>query len=452
MLSLHQHRLPTRPHLIMQQALRVAERFLHIEAMSGVVLLFAAAAALVWANSSFHESYAALWRTPLSVSLGRFSLTWDLYFWINDVLMSLFFLVAGMEIRREIYEGALSSLKQAALPVVGAVGGVCFPAIIYLLLNMDPARSHGWAIPTATDIAFAVGILALLGRSIPGNVRIVLLSLAIIDDVIAIIIIAMFYSSGLDPAGFAIAALGVALVVLMQWLGLRSPWLYGLPAVILWFGLWRTGAHPSLAGVVLGVMTPVLPARSMQLPVEQVAQGVQALRQQPEREPQDTEAVLHALRDIREGARDMLAPVTRVQMALHPWVAFAVMPLFALANAGVRFTDVDFSAGGSVFILAGVSLGLVAGKPFGILAASFIAVKSGLCRLPPQVSWRGMVLVGVLAGIGFTMAIFVAMLAFVNADHLSVAKTGVLLGSAVSAIIGLVYGLFYRGQARHAAS
>lgn len=443
MLSFHRQRPPTRAHIITQQTLNIVERFLHIEAMSGVALLIAAAGALLWANSSFHASYDALWHAPLSVSFGQYTLSWDLHFWVNDILMTIFFLVAGMEIRREIYEGALSDLKQATLPVIAAIGGVCFPAVIYMALNADLVRHSGWAIPTATDIAFAVGILALLGQSIPGNVRIVLLSLAIIDDVIAVIIIALFYSNGLDPSGLIIAACGIGLVLLMQWLGLGAAWLYMVPAAVLWFGLLKTGAHPSLAGVVLGLLTPVLPARSSEPPLERIMRAVKTIRKQSGNKKPDMTVINHALRDIHNSNRDMIPPVTRIQMALHPWVAFGVMPIFAFANAGVRFGDVSFSANGAGFVLAGVALGLIVGKPAGVLLASFAAVKTGLCRLPPNVSWGGMVLVGLLAGIGFTMAIFVAMLAFDNPAYLSVAKIGVLLGSAVSGILGLVYGLFY---------
>jgi len=444
MLSFRHHRLPTRAHMMTRQALHNVERFLHIEAMSGVALLVAAAAALIWANSSLHASYDALWHMPLSVSLGRYEIAWDLHFWVNDILMTLFFLVAGLEIRREMHQGALSDVKGAALPLVAAAGGVCLPALIYWLLNAEPGRSHGWAVPTATDIAFAIGILALLGKSIPGNVRIVLLSLAIIDDVVAVIIIALFYSSGLDIAGLVVALCALALIVLMQWLGLASAWLYSIPAALLWYGLFKTGAHPSLAGVVLGLMTPVLPARSAELPVDRIMKAVRTIQRQPGHGSQDTQLITGALHDIREGQRDMVAPVTRVQLALHPWVAFVVMPVFAFANAGVRFGDVSFAANGSALVLAGVALGLVAGKPAGVLLSAFVAVKCGVCRLPPGVSWGGMVLVGLLAGIGFTMAIFVAMLAFDDGGHLAVAKLGVLLGSALSAGLGLAYGFFYR--------
>ncbi|RCL01363.1 MAG: NhaA family [Candidatus Tokpelaia sp. JSC085] len=436
-----QHRLPTRAHVITQHTLHIVGRFLHIEAMSGVVLLFSAAVAVVWANSSFYESYGALWHSPVSIAFGSYTIAWDLHFLVNDIFMTLFFLVAGMEIRREIYDGALSDFKQASLPVIAALGGVCFPALIYLLLNDVPNRSHGWAIPTATDIAFAVGILALLGKSIPDNVRIMLLSLAIIDDVLAVLIIALFYSNGLDPTGLFIAACSIILVLVMQWLGLGSAWLYVVPAVLLWFGLLKTGTHPALAGVILGLLTPVLPVKSED--VDRIAKAVKIISQQPDNGQLDTKTVTRALRDIRTGERDMVPPVTRVQMALHPWVAFAVMPLFAFANAGIRVADVTFSSNGSAFVLSGIGLGLVIGKPLGILLTSFIAVESRICRLPAQVSWQGMILVGILAGVGFTVATFVSMLAFNDMEYLSVAKIGVLFGSTISAVLGVIFGLFY---------
>lgn len=447
------HRLPTRAHIITEHAINVVERFLHIEALSGVILLIAAAAALIWANSPWFETYDALWHAPLSISIGSFGLSWDLHFWVNDALMTVFFLVAGMEIRREIHEGALSNLRQASLPVVAAIGGVCVPALIYIALNTDPARHHGWAVPTATDIAFAIGILALVGRVVPANLRIMLLSLAIIDDIIAVLIIAVFYSNGLDPYGLGIAAFGIVIVLFFQWIGIASAWAYILPAAVLWVGLLKTGAHPSLAGVILGLMTPVLPTRSLAPPLERIRKALASLQADETKEDADAGLNIHALREIRKGQRDMVAPVTRVQSALHPWVAFVVMPLFAFANAGVRFGGIDLSANGSFWVLYGVGFGLIFGKPIGVLLASFIAVKTGFCRLPPQVTWSGMVLVGLLAGIGFTMAIFVAMLAFNEPGYLAAAKIGVLSGSLASALLGLAYGfIYYRGRARAAQS
>jgi len=437
------HRKLTRAHIFKEQALQSVERFLHIEAMSGVVLLCAAFVALLWANSSGSHGYEALLAMKFGVSIGSFALSWPLHFWVNDVLMSVFFLVAGMEIRREMHQGALSNWRQAALPVIAAAGGVMVPALIYLALNGEGARSQGWAVPTATDIAFAVGILALLGRAIPANLRVVLLSLAIIDDVIAVAIIALFYSQGLNLHGIFIAMSGLFLVFFFQFAGFSRPFIYVLPGAILWWGLWQAGIHPSLVGVILGLATPVLPPRTDTPPLQRLTHALHMLRGC---QAMDEDILTRALRDISRGQRDMLAPVTRVQQLLHPWVAFGVMPIFAFANAGVTLHDINLADNGAYFVFCGVGLGLFLGKPIGVLAASFIAVKLKLCQLPPQLDWTGIILIGLLAGIGFTMAIFVAMLAFVDINHLAAAKLGVLSGSCLSALLGLGFGLFYRAK------
>lgn len=389
-----------------ERALATLQQFLHVEAVSGVVLLVAAAAALLWANSPFAHFYHDLWNLLIPLRLGEFTFVKSLHFWINDALMTVFFLVVGMEIRREIHEGALSRFDQAVLPVLAALGGVVVPALIYLSFNAAPGRDQGWAIPTATDIAFAVGVLALLGKSVPTNVRVFLLALAIIDDIIAVLIIALFYTSGLDPAGFVVASLGVLVVLGFQRIGIGPAWAYVLPAAIVWAGFLMAGVHPTLAGVVLGLMTPVRSARG-------------------ETEP----------------------PVIRVQTALHPWVAYGIMPLFALANAGVGFTSTDLS-GGAEFATLGVALALCAGKPIGVIGATWLAVRSGWCRLAPGVSWAGVCLIGLLAGIGFTMSIFIAMLAFSDDRLLDAAKLGVLLGSLISVTLGLGWGAEYAQRRR----
>jgi len=399
-----------RAQLVADRAFAALSRFLHIEAVSGVVLLFAAAIALIWANSPAAASYHALWHAPLTLGIGPYVSAQSLHFWINDALMAVFFLVVGMEIRREIHEGALASLPLAALPLAAALGGVLVPALIYVALNTDPTTLRGWAVPTATDIAFAVGVLALLGRSIPGNVRVLLLALAIIDDIVAVLIIAVFYSGGLDFSGLLVAGLGIFMVLGLQRIGIGSAWAYVVPGAVLWLGLLQTGAHPTLAGVVLGLMTPVLPVR---------------LRGE--------------------------APVTRVQRALHPWVAYAVMPLFALANAGVTLDGVDLASGSAQAVTLGVVLALVLGKPLGVLGASWLAVRLGLCRLPDGVTWSGVGLVGLLAGIGFTMSIFIATLAFDDAQLLGAAKLGVLLASLLAAVLGLSWGFLQAWRARRSA-
>jgi len=433
------HTLP-RAQILAERALSTLSRFLHIEAFSGVVLLFAAAIALIWANSPFAASYEALWHAPFSIGLGDLVFSRSLHFWINDALMTLFFLVVGMEIRREIHEGALASLKLAALPLAAALGGVTVPALIFLAINGgDAVQRQGWAVPTATDIAFAVGVLALLGKSIPGGLRVFLLALAIIDDIVAVLIIALFYSGGLDYAGLLVAAIGIALVLGLQRIGVGSAYAYVLPGAVLWIGLLQTGAHPTLAGVVLGMMTPVLPARMRERPLEAASRAIQDIcaRASGDAGPQP---LVEPLQRLRRAQRELIAPVTRVQMALHPWVAYGVMPLFALANAGVSLGGVDLEASGAWSVMTGVMVALVAGKPVGVIAASWLAVRLGWCRLPPGVGWAGVCVVGLLAGIGFTMSIFIAMLAFPDGNLLGAAKLGVLLGSLVAAVIGLAWG------------
>jgi NhaA family Na+:H+ antiporter len=444
------HQVP-RAQLLAQQAFATLERFLHIEAVSGIALMFAAAVALIWANSPYAHAYHTLWDVPLSIGLGSLVFSQSLHFWINDGLMTVFFLVVGMEVRREIHEGALSERSQALLPVVAAAGGVIAPAAIFLSMNSDPVGSRGWAVPTATDIAFAVGVLALLGRSIPRNVRILLLALAIIDDVIAILIIAFFYSGGLEPGGFLISILGVLMVLGLQRIGVGSAYPYVLPGAVVWTGLLITGAHPTLAGVVLGLLTPVRSLPMREHPVEVLARTARELRARFAGESHDAEAMVGPLRQLRVANREILPPVVRVQTALHPWVAFGIMPVFALANAGVTVGGVDLSAGQAGLVMLGVAVALVAGKPLGIVALTWAAVRIGWCRLPSGVSWGGVWLIALLAGIGFTMSIFIAILAFPDRDLLAAAKLGVLLGSLVAALVGLGWGAWYarRVRARH---
>lgn len=431
----------TRTQALAERAFHTLQHFLHIEANSGIVLLVAAAVALAWANSPFAASYHALWHLPLTVGLGDAVFSKSLHFWINDGLMTVFFLVVGMEIRREIHEGALSRFDQAMLPVVAAAGGVIVPAAIYLAFNTDPVRAQGWAIPAATDIAFAVGVLALLGRAIPGNVRIFLLALAIIDDVIAVLIIALFYSGGLQIGGFLVAGLGILSILGLQRIGVGSALYYVVPGAVVWIGLLLTGAHPTLAGVVLGLMTPVLPIAMREDPVEALSRIAQELRGADA--SKDAHRLATPLRQVRIARREMLPPVVRVQMALHPWVAYGIMPVFALANAGVSLQGFDLSAGGAHMVMLGVAVALVVGKPLGIVSATWLMVKLGWAQLPPGMSWAGVWLIGLLAGIGFTMSIFIAMLGFTDETLLNASKLGVLLGSLVAATAGLGFGIFY---------
>jgi len=425
---------------IAQRAFANLERFLHIEAVSGIVLLIAAVVALVWANSPAASSYEALWHAPVTFGVGSLVFSQSLHFWVNDGLMTIFFLVVGMEIRREIHEGALSSLRQATLPMAAAVGGVAVPALIYLAFSHAPAEQQGWAVPTATDIAFAVGVLALLGKSIPSNVRVFLLALAIIDDIIAVLIIAFFYTGGLDYSGFAVAAVGLLLVIGLQKIGVGSAYAYVVPGAIVWLGVLMTGAHPTLAGVILGLMTPVRSMPLGQRPVDAISRVTDELLGRAKAPESDSNSLNSPLKQLRLAQRELVPPVTRVQTSLHPWVAYGIMPVFALANAGVSLSGVDLSAAGPYWVMIAVAAALVVGKPLGIVLVSWLMVRLGWCALPAGVTWRSITLIGLLAGIGFTMSIFIANLAFADPGALGAAKLGVLSGSVVAAVLGLAWG------------
>jgi NhaA family Na+:H+ antiporter len=436
-----------RAHHIARQAFTALEHFLHIEAASGIVLLAAAAVALIWANSPYAHGYHDLWEMPLSFGVGPFVFARPLHFWINDALMTVFFLVVGIEIRREMHEGSLSDLRQAVLPLAAAMGGVAAPALIYLAVNHASGTANGWAVPTATDIAFAVGVLALLGRSIPGNVRIFLLTLAIVDDIIAVLIIACFYSSGLDPAGIAISGAGIAMVVLMQWLGIGAAPAYVLPGAVIWAGLLISGLHPTLTGVVLGLMTPVVPTRRRERALVELSRAASNVAGKGGAND-DLDRLAKPLQTLRLAQRELLPPVVRVQWSLHPWVAYGIMPLFALANAGVRLAGLDLTGVSTQGVLIGVILALVVGKPLGVFFVSWVLVKTGVCRLPTGVTWSSIGLIALLAGIGFTMSVFMAMLSFDDPDTLAAAKLGVLTGSLVAGVLGLGWGVAYARRLR----
>ncbi len=420
---------------VARRALAPVERFLAIEASSGILLLVTAAIALVWANSPWRESYSALWHVAFGVKLGPVSFERDLHFWINDGVMTIFFFVVGLEIRREIHGGELSELRRAALPLAAAVGGMLIPACIFAGINLGRQSITGWGIPMATDIAFAVGVLTLLGSRVPPALRILLLSLAVIDDVGAIFVIAIFYSSGLTLLGFLVLGAGLVAILAMQMLGVRSPWAYVPPAAVVWAGAYAAGIHPTLAGVAVGLMTPVRAWLGREKFIEHAAASVAAVR---DHEYKDERALLPHLDHLNQARREAVSPVERIQHALHGWVAFGAMPLFALANAGVSLGDASF-AGESLLVFLGVGVGLVLGKPIGILAFSWLATRVGVATLPRGVTWPQVAVVGIVAGIGFTMSIFIAALAFPKGTNLETSKVGILISSGVAAL--LAYGL-----------
>jgi|TARA_R100000049_G_C1947260_1_gene92918 NhaA family Na+:H+ antiporter len=367
--------------------------FLKQESAGGIVLIAAAALALLAANTMFSGSYFGALDTPVSVAVGSFAIDKPLLLWINDGLMAVFFFLVGLEVKREVVEGQLSSWNQASLPLVAAIGGMAAPALIFVGLNLNsPDNISGWAIPAATDIAFALGILSLLGPRVPVALKALLLAIAVIDDIGAITIIALFYSGSIDTAMLGGGALALAAMIVLNRFKVGSSIPYILLAIVLWVFILKSGVHATLAGV----------AAAMTIPMR---------------------------------ARDGSQPLERMEHFLHPWVAFLVIPIFGFANAGVSLGGLEFAD-----LLAplplGIALGLLIGKQLGIFGFAFIAVKTGLARLPENVGWRQVHGVSLLAAIGFTMSLFIGNLAFDSAAQVDAVKIGVLAGSVVAALAG----------------
>jgi Na+:H+ antiporter, NhaA family len=424
---------------IATRLLRPLERFLQVEAASGIVLLVAGAVALGWASSPWRWAYHALWATEVTLGLGPWLAHVSLQLVVNDALMAIFFLVVGLEIRREIHDGELSDLRRAALPLVAAVGGMILPAVIYTSISGGGAAGRGWGVPMATDIAFAVGILALLGSRVPPALRVLLLALAIIDDIGAIIVIAIFYSAGIDARGLAIALVGIAGILALQRIGVRQVAAYIVPAIAIWAGFLAAGIHPTIAGVVVGMLTPARAWFGTERFLETAQHDLGRIAQTSRAVETTSQDLVEPMASLRRAEREARSPVERLETALHPWVAFGVMPIFALANAGIDLRELDLGA--SPRVAAGIAVALIAGKLAGVLLATALAVKLRVAAFPRGVGWRGIVVVGAVAGIGFTMALFIAELAFSAQPALhGLAKLGVLGASVIAASLTLVLG------------
>ena len=412
-------------------------RFTRIEAASGVVLLVAAVVAMVWANSGWSATYFEILETPLIVDLGPFHFDEDVQHVINDGLMAIFFFVVGLEIKRQVVHGDLSDPKTAALPIMAAIGGMIFPALIYVLINLEAGEAaiRGWGIPMATDIAFAVGVLALLGSRIPSGARLFLLTLAIADDIGAITIIAIFYTDDLNLGYLGLAVAGLAMVGVATRVGIRSLAFYVPLGVIVWYFTFESGVHATLAGVALGFMTP---ARSMYR-AEEFDRRARAILDSFPNEPETPEAQEHADHEallLSEISSEAVAPLNRLEQRLQAWSSFVVIPLFALANAGVDLRGIDIGAALTSTVALGVTAGLVLGKMIGISLLSFITVKIGLGRLPEGTSWLHVVGLSIVSGIGFTVALFIAGLAFDDRVLNDLAKVGIFAGSLLAGALG----------------
>jgi NhaA family Na+:H+ antiporter len=420
-------RLPKRP---VDRLVRPFVRFLQIESASGMVLLACTAVALFLANSQWAESYDALWHTHLSITIGDWTLDESLAHWVNDALMTIFFFVVGLEIKRELVDGELREPKKAALPVMAALGGMIAPAAIFLGLQYGTEAEAGWGIPMATDIAFVVGFLALLGKRAPLGLKILLLALAIADDIGAVLVIALFYSSDIAILPLAWAAGGFALVYFFNRVGVRTMTVYVITGAAIWLAFFYSGIHPTVAGVMLGLMTPGSAWLGQTALREVIADAIDRLDGVRDRPRAHEHTALAG--ELKTTVQESVSPLERLETTLHPWVAFVIMSLFALANAGV---PIEPSAFGQAVALA-VAAGLVLGKPLGIVLFSWLAVRAGWASLPAGIGWPAMIGAGCLGGIGFTMSLFIAALAL-EGGLLDAAKIGILAGSAVSAILGM---------------
>ena len=405
------------------------QRFMHIEAASGIVLLGATIAALLLANSPLQEGFLNIWKIEVGFEIASFRMIHSLKHWINDGLMAVFFFVIGLEVKRELVVGELRDPRRAALPIVAAIGGMVAPAAIYLLFQAGEAGARGWGIPMATDIAFVVGCMAVLGPRVPHGLRVMLLSLAIADDIGAILVIAIGYTEALNFTALMFGLAGIVILLIVSRLGVRSLLIYGVLGALVWFGFHESGVHATIAGVILGLMTPTREYLGEGLFGDVLERAREVFR------GGEWGEVSHRAMKVarfRQMARETISPVEYLEGALHPWVGFVIMPIFALANAGVPIELSDFADP----IAHAVAAGLVIGKPVGIVLFSFLAVSLGLARLPEGAGWGAVLGGGFLAGIGFTMALFIAGLAL-DGDALEAAKIGVLGASAVAAIIGL---------------
>jgi Na+:H+ antiporter, NhaA family len=395
--------VPPKP---VRRVLTPIAEFLRDEAAGGIILLGAAIAALVWVNAPFGDSYNELWERSLTIGVGDLAISEDLRHWVNDGLMAVFFFVVGLEIKRELVRGELNDPKTAGLPIIAAVGGMIVPAGIYLAINAGGAGADGWGIPMATDIAFAVGVLTLLRDRCTSGLKLFLLTLAIVDDIGAIVVIAIFYSERISGEWMAAAVAIVLVILLMQFFRIGHPLAYVLPGVVLWVCVFEAGIHATIAGVALGLLTPARPLGGTQT-------------------------------------------IERLEHRLHPVSSFVVIPLFALANAGVALS---ISAVGDSFtslIGLGVILGLVVGKSVGITGAALLAIRLKLGQLPPEVDRRQILGAAALGGIGFTVSLFIADLSFAGA-RLNEAKIGILVASITAGIIGVLV-LVARHRTRAAA-
>ena len=420
------------------RAVRVPiQTFIHTEEVGSLILLMAAAAAVVWANSPWSESYASFWHTIISFDIHVFAISEDLRNLVNDGLMAIFFFLVGLEIKRELIHGELSTFRKAALPVLAAFGGMAMPALIYLLFNWSGEGAGGWGVPMATDIAFALGVLALLGSRLPAELRVFLLGLAVVDDLGAISVIAIFYTETIHWADLGLGmALFVAIAACIR-LGVRSLGFYLVMCVLMWQFFHESGIHATLAGVLVAAIVPSKPylhRRDYAAAVEDLLRDFKLAMASDDEEK--AQAIVEEIEKVSSGTE---GPMERLEGIVHPWVSFAILPIFALANAGIVFTSDTVSDALASSITLGIAIALLAGNVIGVFGMTWLAVRLGIGQLPSSVAWRHILGVGMLAGIGFTVAIFVSSIAFEDPALVDQAKMGVFGASLLAGVAGYLF-------------
>ncbi len=428
--SIESNQLPQLPTELIGRFTGPFDRFLKIEAAAGLVLICATIVALGLSNSPWRYVFENFWNTSIVAQIGSWDLSRSLRDWINDSLMTLFFFLVALELKRELVMGELKNPRMAALSIIAAIGGMIVPALVFLVLQLGKPGMNGWGTVMATDTAFVIGCLALLGRRIPQSLRVFMLSLAIVDDIGAILIVAIGYGHGVSLGPLALAVLGLMTMIFLSHVGVRSVFFYSLMGICVWIAMDSSGIHATITGVIIGLMTPtgtwVSDSR-----LHTIFDHIVAFPP-GDHWSGDTED-RKALQVAQTAAREALSPVERLEMKLHPWVSFVIMPLFALTNAGVVFSIVKFTDSLTIAIF----LGFVLGKPIGVFGFSWLAVQLGIATRPPELSWRVLIGGGVLAGIGFTMALFIGELAF-NNDLIDSVKLGILSASVFSVVFGLL--------------
>ena len=415
---------------------RAFQQFTRTESAGGIALLAGAAAALVWANSPWSDSYQRLLEHHVSIDAGIFAIDQSLHFWVNDVAMVLFFFLVGMEIKRELVLGELASFRRAVAPAAGALGGVLLPALLFLLIASGAEERTGWGVPMATDIAFALGVVALLGPRIPGGLKVLLLAIAIFDDLAAVTVIAVFYTETVHFGPLAIGFLLLGLMALANRIGVRRVSVYIVLGIATWIAVFESGVHPTTVGVALGLLTPWRSWHGSDYLATRAEDVVATLRDDEHAvRPGDRERRTRAILALSDVARETVAPLDRLEQEIHSWVAFAVVPLFALANAGVDLRGDAIDDALSSSATWGVAIGLALGKPLGIFAGLWLSVRLG-ATLPAGVTSLGLWGIGTVAGIGFTVALFVGQLAYPTPELLSEAKVGIIIATVFAGAVG----------------